>query len=223
MVQPGRFSRRGFPGIVAAAGIAFAAALIGPAAAQQGAADPGPAASILVLNQERLIARSLYGQRIQRELEAASSALSAENRRIETRLTAEELDLTEMRDTLPPADFRVMADEFDTRVEAIRAAQEAKARDISEQADAAQTQFFELAAPILLEIVRERGAAVLMDSRAVLLSADSVDITETAIAAIDATLGDGGEDPIIDVEIALPDAPADGGTDGSQPVVVEDR
>jgi hypothetical protein len=94
-----------------------------------------------------------------------------------------------------------MADAFDTRVEAIRAAQEAKARDLTEQADAAQAQFFERVAPILLDIVRDRNAAVLMDSRAVLLSADRVDVTETAIAAIDAALGEGGPDPIISIDI----------------------
>ncbi|MGP1358930.1 OmpH family outer membrane protein [Roseicyclus sp.] len=186
--------------------IAMACLAAGHATAQQ--AEPS-GAGILVINQERLIAQSLYGQRIQSELEAASGALSAENRRIEAQLTAEELDLTGMRDTLPAEEFRALADEFDTRVEAIRAAQEAKARDLTEQAEAAQVQFFERAAPILLGIVRERGAAVLMDSRAVLLSAERVDITEEAIDAIDASLGAGGEEPIIDVEF---DAPEDGET-----------
>jgi Skp family chaperone for outer membrane proteins len=186
-----------------------------PAIAQDDAVQAEePVGGLLVLNQERLIGQSAYGQRIQRELEAASAALSAENRRIEAELTQEELDLTEMRDTMPADEFRLVADEFDTRVEAIRAAQEAKARDISEQAEDAQTRFFDQAAPILLDIVRARGAAVLMDSRAVLLSAESVDITDEAIAAIDERLGDGGPDPIIDVEFEAPSgdaAPARGG------------
>jgi Skp family chaperone for outer membrane proteins len=177
-----------------------------PSAAQL--QPPEPAPGILVVNQERLIAQSRYGRRIQAELEEVSAALAAENRSIEARLTAEELELTELRDTLPPEDFRARADAFDTRVEQIRAEQEAKARDLTEQADMAQAQFFERAGPILLGIVRERGAAVLMDSRAVLLSAERVDITEEAIAEIDATLGDGGPDPIIALDI---DPPEDGG------------
>lgn len=168
----------------------------------------GNMGGVLVLNQERLIARSSYGQRIQRELEDASAALSGENRRIEAQLTAEELELTELRDTLPAEEFRMLADEFDQRVEAIRAAQEAKARNLTEQADTAQTQFFERAAPILLEIVRSRGAAVLMDSRAVLLAAESVDITDTAITRIDAALGDGGAEPLIEVDAGESELPA---------------
>jgi Skp family chaperone for outer membrane proteins len=190
--------------------LAIPGATAGPALAQGDARETTQSASgVLVLNQERLIGQSEYGQRIQRELEAASAALSAENRRIEADLTQEELELTELRDTIPAEEFRGLADEFDARVEAIRAAQEAKARDITEQADAAQAQFFERAAPILLDIVRSRGAAVLMDSRAVLLSAESVDVTEQAIAAIDEALGDGGPEPIIDVEIEAPETQPD--------------
>jgi hypothetical protein len=40
-----------------------------------------------------------------------------------------------------------------------------------------------------------------MDSRAVLLSAESVDITVEAIAEIDARLGEGGPDPLIEIDL----------------------
>lgn len=161
---------------------------------------PNGEAPILVLNQERLLAESLYGLRIQREVEAAGATLRTENRTIEARLTQEELDLTALRATLPTEDFRVLADEFDTRVEGIRTAQEAKSRQLQTQAEAAQGAFFEQAFPILLDIVGGRGASILMDSRAVLLSADGVDITEAAIARIDATIGEGGPEPLIDLD-----------------------
>lgn len=181
--------------------LALAAGGVLPAAAQDSAgADVAPVAGILILNQERLFAQSLYGQRIQRELEEASSRLAAENRRIEAELAREELELTELRPTMEAAEFRVLADEFDTRVETIRAEREAEARALTQQADSAQAQFFERVAPILLDIVQERNAAVLMDSRSVLLSAEGVDVTEEAIAAIDATLGEGGDAPIVVLE-----------------------
>lgn len=156
-----------------------------------------PAGSILVLNQDRLLTQTEFGQRIQQELDAASQALAAENRQIESQLTDEELDLTERRPLMAPEDFRVLADEFDARVVAIRAAQDAKGRDLQTQSEAAQQRFFEETFPVLLEIVEARGAAVLLDSRTVLLSAGSVDITDAAIVAIDEALGDGGEDPLI--------------------------
>lgn len=164
---------------------------------------PAPAPSlILVLNQDRLLAQSQYGLRIQRELEAAAQALSAENREIEAQLTAEELRLTELRPTTDPDEFRLMADEFDTRVEGIRAAQDAKSRDLQQQADAAQARFFEIANSVLFDIVRGRGAAVLLDSRSVLLAADAIDITPEALARIDAEIGDGGPDPLVNFPVS---------------------
>src|SRR6056297_453853 len=54
-------------------------ALVAPAPAQESVVEddvaPAPVSGILILNQERLFARSLYGQRIQRELEDASARL----------------------------------------------------------------------------------------------------------------------------------------------------
>lgn len=189
-----------------AAALGLAAFAFAPASAQgqgQGQELPVPRdAAILVLNQDRLLTQTEFGQRIQNELDAASRALAAENRRIEQRLTEEELDLTERRPTMAPEDFRTLADEFDTRVVAIRAAQDAKTRDLQAQAEAAQQRFFEETFPVLLDIVQTRGAAVLLDSRTVLLSAGSVDITDAAIIAIDETLGQGGDEPLI----SLPEA-----------------
>ena len=160
-------------------------------------AQSGPVASdILVLNQDRLLGQTQYGLRIQRELEAASAALAAQNREIEAQLMAEELQLTELRETLETAEFRELADEFDERVTGIRAAQDAKTRDLQAQAEAARQRFFEEIVPILLDLVEAEGAAVLLDSRSVLLSAGSVDITDRAIAAIDAALSQGGVVPL---------------------------
>lgn len=160
------------------------------------AAQPAPE-GILVLDQDSLFSDSLYGQRVQQEVAEAGRTLAAENRQIEAELTAEELQLTEDRGTLPRDEFMVMAAEFDQRVEAIRARQDAKGRALTAAADAAQRRFFELVVPILLEIVQERRAAVIMDSRSVLLAADTVDITDAAIAAVDAQIGNGGPSAIL--------------------------
>ena len=192
-----------------AAILGFAALIFAPGmAAAQGASGPQ---AILVLNQDRLLSQSLYGQRLQSEVEAASAQRAAENRRIEAQLTAEELELTELRPLTPPDEFRVLADDIDTRVNGIRAAQDARARDLQLQSEAAQLRVFDVTFEILLSIVEARGGSVLLDSRSVLLSAGSVDITEAAIAAIDAEIGNGGDTPLIalpgvtDVDLESPE------------------
>ena len=160
----------------------------------------GGGTPIVIVNQERLLAQSLYGQRIQREVEAAGAALAAENRQIEAQLTEEELALTERRALMTPEAFRPVAQDFDDRVNGIRAAQEAKGRALQQQAEAAQQAFFDIAFPILVEILRSRGASILMDNRAVLLSADGIDITDEAVALIDDRLGEGGPEPLSDLD-----------------------
>lgn len=154
---------------------------------------------ILVLDQERLFAGSLFGQRMEAEIDAAGRALAAENREIEAALTAEELDLTELRPDTPRDEFAVMAEEFDARVETIRAEQDAKTRALNVAVEQARQQFFQMAVPILLELVAEEGAAVILDRRTVLLAADSVDITDAAIAAMNEALGEGPEEMIIEL------------------------
>lgn len=212
-----------FLGPLAAALLAMSVVAVAPAAAQE-ATRPAPE-GILILSQEELFAGSRYGQRVQQELERASGELSAENREIEARLTAEELRLTEQRAEMTPEEFRPLAEEFDARVESIRNEQDAKARALATAAERAQARFFELIVPILLDIVQERGAAVIMDNRAVILSAETVDITEVAITRVDEAIGDGGEAPLIDLGPAASGGgaeagngdPADGAGDAATP------
>ena len=155
--------------------------------------------AILVLNQEALLQESAFGLRLQSEIEQARTALAEENQAIDAMLTAEELELTELRATMEPSDFRALADAFDARVTEIRSAQDAKTRDLQAQVGQAQQIFFEASVPVLLELVQDMDAAVLLDSRTVLLAAEGVDVTEMAIAAINEALGTGGEAPLISI------------------------
>lgn len=164
-----------------------------PAAAQQADAPSGsvPRTSVVVLDRDALFAQSLFGQRAVRDLDAASTALAEENRRIQAELEAEERSLTELRAEMDRADFRQVAADFDARVNAIRQAQDAKTRAIAQQGERAQALFFEAANPILVALARETGALVILDRRMVIASADQVDITALARERIDAELGEG--------------------------------
>ena len=150
-----------------------------------------PQSPVVVLDRDALYARSAFGRRVAADIDAASTDLATENRRLESELEAEERALTEQRETMEPDAFRELASEFDTRVTAIRQAQDAKARAIAQQTDRAQALFLEQANPILVEMAREAGALVILDKRFAIASADEVDITARAQERIDAALGDG--------------------------------
>ena len=165
---------------------------------------------ILTVDQERLYSGSKFGQKILSEIDTQLRALQTENRTIESDLEAEEKRLTDQRTKMAPEDFRKLATDFDSKVKQIRAARDAKERDIGLQRDLAQKKFFNAAVPILAEIMRERGASAIIDRKAVLLSFERIDITEIAIARIDAQLAN---DAAAGTAPAPQDAPAGSGTD----------
>ena len=172
----------------------------------------GPVRSpVLTVDIERLFAESAYGQRAAEEIRARSETLARENAEIVAELQRIERDLTERRPDMDPAAFRDEADAFDARVQSIRAERDARERELQSSLAAAREEFLGAATPILGELMLAAGAAVLLDRRNVFLGVGLVDVTDEAIARIDATLGDGqGADPIPlpdDVQTAPEPAP----------------
>ncbi|MBT8411183.1 MAG: OmpH family outer membrane protein, partial [Octadecabacter sp.] len=74
---------------------------------------------------------------------------------------------------------------------AIRRAQDAKERELETTLTNGRDRFLVVTQPILGQILFERGAYAILDRRSVLLSLGSIDVTEDAIALIDADIGDG--------------------------------
>ncbi|MEO0744736.1 MAG: OmpH family outer membrane protein [Pseudomonadota bacterium] len=146
---------------------------------------------ILTIDSERLYRDSAFGQRVLREIEARTRALTEENQKLEAELEAEEQALTEQRDSLTPEEFRALADAFDARVQSIRRERDARNQENIELLDENQERFLRAALPVLEAIMRDVGAAVVLEVRSVFVSANAIDITDRAIAEINAAVGDG--------------------------------
>ena len=177
--------RGGATGYVLAAFLAVA----GPASVCV-AQDAGAQSAVLTVDPERLFAESRFGKAAIAKLEAAQQDLLAENKKLEIALEAEEKDLTERRPSLPAPDFRKLADAFDQKAEEIRAARLAKSRSLTTLRDEDRQKFLGAIVPILGDLMGEMGALVVLDKKSVFLSFERVDITDLAIARIDAALGD---------------------------------
>ena len=150
-----------------------------------------PDIPVLTIERERLFTETLFGQNLSAEIAARGRRLSAENRRIEQELAYEESELTELRKTLNPEEFRVLADAFDIKVTKARSEQDTKARGLSQLTDQVERSFLFTIAPAIEVLMREKGASVILDRRAVFVSADASDITQEAIGRIDSALGRG--------------------------------
>jgi Skp family chaperone for outer membrane proteins len=176
-----------------------------------------PQAAVLVLDQDRLFGESRFGKAVLARHQQAIEALQAENRRIETALEAEERDLTERRSKLPSAEFKNLAVEFDTKAEGIRKAQTAKSDDIKASLEAEQRRFVQTVRPVLDGLMRDVGALVIIDARAVIYSQSGVDVTAIAISRLDDVLGEGlppidstGSDPLPEPTAEPPKTPPGG-------------
>ncbi|WP_240931966.1 OmpH family outer membrane protein [Parasedimentitalea denitrificans] len=152
-----------------------------------------PQSSILTIQPERLFSDSAFGRRVTLEIEAEGAVLTAENRRIEAVLRAEEQSLSDRRTSMDPAAFRALADAFDEKVQETRQLQEEKLRDINAVGEAARRDFFTASLPLLQQLLGETGAGAILDQSSVFLSSDAADVTDLAISRIDAVLGDGAQ------------------------------
>ncbi|PTE13850.1 OmpH family outer membrane protein [Pseudogemmobacter blasticus] len=199
-------------GRVLAGMVALAAVLPGLSAAQQAtpAEAPPPAtvvAPVLTLDQDRMFRESAYGKSVLDRAEKDSAALAAENRRIEAGLETEERALTARRATMTPAEFAPIADEFDTRVEAIRSAQAAKSHEITDRLEQERKTFLAATGPILGELMQESGAALILNKEAYIISLSSIDITDRVIERLDQRLPPPDVSPAQDTPEAAPATP----------------
>ncbi len=196
--------------LVAALAVAFTP-LAAPA---QGGLNMGQVRSaILTIDVDRRLAETQLGRRMADEVRTRSEALATENSDLAEQLRAEERSLTERRPTMEVEEFRAEAEAFDQRVQRIRTEQDAKQRALEDTVAQGREQFLNAVTPVLARLMIDRGAVAILERRNVFLSASLVDVTEEAIAAIDAQLGDGGAGPATESRIpegeegaALPEA-----------------
>ncbi|TXH99067.1 MAG: OmpH family outer membrane protein [Pseudorhodobacter sp.] len=174
------------------AGLVLACLLIGfsgqPVLAQE---TPALSSPILTLDDERMFTGSAFGKAVLARQEANAQTLTEENRRIETALEVEEKDLTARRAPMSRADFLPLSDAFNQKVEGIRKAQDAKSRDLNRAFEEDRQRFLQAARPILAQVMQDAGAIAIIDSRAVFVGFDNIDITDAAIARLDAAFADG--------------------------------
>ncbi|MEP5731910.1 MAG: OmpH family outer membrane protein [Sulfitobacter sp.] len=148
---------------------------------------------VLTIDTERLFGQSAFGKRVAEEVERQGAALTAENRQIEADLEAEERELTELRATMTPEEFRGLANTFDDKVQRTREVQATKGRALTQKLDQERDVFLAAAAPVLDALMRDAGAVVILELRSVFASAPAIEITDDAIALLDETLGSGAE------------------------------
>lgn len=169
---------RGLRALLAAAALAAAVPL---PAVPQAVSGPG----IRVLNQDRLFRESRMGQALLADLREAELALERENQALADALAAEERVLTDQRASLSPDEFRLRAEAFDRRVEAIRGERARLGQELARRYETDAQRFFQTALPVLTALMAEQGIVVLLNPDAVIMGTEWIDITDLAIQRLD--------------------------------------
>jgi len=186
-------------------GVAFGAALCLAGGAQAQSQAPAQTARaevqavirspVLTLNYEQFIAGSQMGQQTSANYEAERARLEAANAEIASQLEAEELALTKARDTMQPDAFRKAASDFDEKVQKIRQERRDAETILARKRDDLRSRFEQAAVPVLSALMREAGAAVILEVRSTVLSLEQVDITDLAIQRLDAAFAASADAP----------------------------
>ncbi len=186
-------------------GVAFGAALCLAGGAQAQSQAPAQTARaevqavirspVLTLNYEQFIAGSQMGQQMSANYEAERARLEAANAEIASQLEAEELALTKARDTMQPDAFRKAASDFDEKVQKIRQERRDAETILARKRDDLRSRFEQAAVPVLSALMREAGAAVILEVRSTVLSLEQVDITDLAIQRLDAAFAASADAP----------------------------
>ena len=149
--------------------------------AQEAAQNP-----VVTVDLERLVSETQMGQYLSFQMSEQAQSLQAELDAIEAELSAEEDDLIKKRETLELDEFRVLAKAFDEKAVRLRQEQQAKIQAITDESSRRRQDLLRSFVPVLSQVMRDRGATVLLDRRSVVLDdRASVDITDVAIMIID--------------------------------------
>lgn len=152
-----------------------------------------PAAVIVTVDRQEMIATSAAAKAAQAELKPKADALNARLNQLRTSLSAEEKTL---RDTQPqqgaaPAAiqaWQAKVRDFDTRRGQADQELQRRQAEIQQSEQWVVKQINDGAQPIISQIMRERGANIAVDEQVTIQHAAAIDITADVVARLDKAL-----------------------------------
>jgi len=144
---------------------------------------------VLVIDIQVLVSQSKRGQTLIADKAALNTSFQQEGAAIAAALEEEERSLTELRDQMDDAEFLTLAEAFDRKVVRLRQENQAKSQSLNTEIAKLDSAFQAELGPIVAEIMRVRGAGVVLQKRQVFVNGRSVDITEEVIRRMDMGAG----------------------------------
>jgi Skp family chaperone for outer membrane proteins len=184
--------------------LALAALLAPMVAVAASAAPPAPPPSprIVVFDERALMEYSKAGQDIQRQVRTFAQQVQNEKAATQKSLQAEEQQLQQQVAILAPDVRAKKVQAFQQKADGAQAALQRRAQMIDAGVQEAQGQMSKVLGPILQQVMKERGANLVVLKQAVLMAGSGAfDITGDVINRLNAKL------PAVKVSLANPAAP----------------
>tara|TARA_R110000824_G_scaffold3234_4_gene15225 strand:- start:139712 stop:140314 length:603 start_codon:yes stop_codon:yes gene_type:complete len=134
-------------------------------------------AVILIVDSESVYAQSKVGQSIRTQFQEQAKKLQAESAKTESALQADDKKLGEERALLSPEDFQKKAQALQKRVMEYQQSMQEKGQALQLGVKQAENKVGAAMQPIFADVMREKGATVLLDQQVVLAGGSDLDIT----------------------------------------------
>ena len=142
--------------------------------------------SVLVLSQDDLFKKSVAGRALLKVFEEKQALLFSEASKVEQDFILEEQKLTDQRLIVSPADFQVLADEFDSKVEKMRKFRTNKDKKLQQDFIRWRKKFVQIVLPIVRELMAQYEASVVIDTiNRGLIYDQNIDVTDIIIKRLD--------------------------------------
>ena len=142
--------------------------------------------SVLVLSQDDLFKKSVAGRALLKVFEEKQAVLFSEASKVEQDFILEEQKLTDQRLILTPADFQLLADKFDSKVEKMRKFRTNKDKKLQQDFIRWRKKFVQIVLPIVRELMAQYDASVVIDTiNRGLIYDQNIDVTDIIIKRLD--------------------------------------
>ena len=172
------------------AALTAAAATVATPAFAQAAAAPAAQATILIVDMERLGAESAAGKSGAQQLQAKAQSVQARAKQLGDSLNAEVEAARKAAQTNAMAPEAMQAKERDLNQKQNTYRQEIANReqDLARSQAYVRQQIFDAVGPIIQQVMRERGASVVLAREAALAFNGSLDVTADVVRRLDTAL-----------------------------------
>lgn len=161
-------------------------------------ASPTPSAdaqgaTIVVIDQARILRESAGGQDLQRKLQAINqtiqSELAAEQSALETEGRALEGRTANKSPEVIRADTALVSQmqSFNRKRQALAQKSQVRAQELQQTEQNAIAEFYTALEPVLEQVMAERGGDIMMERSTMLMATPALDATDLAISKINAT------------------------------------